>query len=131
MNSNRQENWYPIEKLSMFETMIAGEIEDTEDNYKTFMQAREKPHVLDDSIIDRAIRLYTERLEYIDHEERQKGSLTPKQQGGVDALSFRTRYNRDITEKLLVLVKELREGTIDRILEMDDNELALHVLSEK
>lgn len=134
--TERVERWYPIEQLSMFETLIAEEIEATEESYANFLQVKDKPHVLDDSTIDRAIRLYTERIEFIDHYERQFARwraerLTPFQQGRLDALAFKTRYHRNKVEELLSLIKKNSKGTINKIMEMSDLELALKVLSRE
>ncbi len=130
----REQTWYPIEKIALFESTVADGIAATEENYATFLEAKNKPHVLDDSIIDRAIRLYSGQIEdvgYIDQQNTRwrKGTLTASQQDRVDALAYKSEYFRKLTEKTLFLVKELRKGTINRIIEMSDEEVALKVLS--
>ncbi len=86
----REQTWYPIEKIALFESTVADGIAATEENYATFLEAKNKPHVLDDSIIDRAIRLYRRTVEdvgYIDQQNTRwrKGTLTASQQDRVDA----------------------------------------------
>ena len=116
--------------------MIEDCVVDTEESYNNFIQAREKPHVLDDAIIDRAIKIYTEQLNHVDYYEAQTTrwkteDLTITQHRALDVLSYRIGKLRTITEKTLSLVKELREGTINRIMEMEDGDLGFNVLLGK
>lgn len=136
MSPHRQEKWHTIEKLPIYLSMIEDCVVDTEESYNNFIQAREKPHVLDDAIIDRAIKIYTEQLNHVDYYEAQAarwktGDLTITQHRALDVLSYRIGKLRTITEKTLSLVKELREGTINRIMEMEDGELGFNVLLGK
>ena len=136
MSKTEQEMcWYPIEQISMFETVIAEQIEDAEECYANFLKVKDKPHILDNATIDRAIQIYTERMEFIEHYDRQfarwrvVANLTHFQHSRLDALSFRNKYHRTKVEELLFLIKEVSVGTIDQIMEVNDLELALKVLS--
>lgn len=137
MNSSKSDqNWYPIEQLPMFTKMIEDSIIDTEENYATFLEAKSKPHVLDDLLIDRAIKNYTEQITYINCCDKQlerwkKDTLTKNQIEKINELITKNIHNRKINQNILSLLSELKKGNINRIMEMDDYELGLNVLLGK
>jgi len=123
----------PISFLPALTEVIIGSMDQTEEQYKSFAAARHKPHVLDDTIVDRAIWLYEEQLTSIPLHERQLNwwlvdDITDAQRYQVQDLRAKLPPLREKTEELLALLVELKAGTIDRILEMSDEELALKVL---
>jgi hypothetical protein len=61
----------PISFLPAYTELILGELAQTGEQYATFAEAGSKPHVLDDELVDRAIRLYEEQLAFIPLHERQ------------------------------------------------------------
>jgi hypothetical protein len=133
---NEEFRWYPIEKLLMFESMLLDGIDYTKEQYNLFLQAKDKPHVLDDSMIDRGVKIFREQVEEAIYYDQQiarwrKEGLTEAQQIRVDQLEVNTNHYRDATKKALDLLEELKKGTINRILEMDDYELGLNILLGK
>jgi hypothetical protein len=123
----------PIDMLPLFTEMIIGTIHNTEEQYQTFAAVRHKPHVLDDAIVDRALRLYEEQLGDIALHERQmqwwlSENLSEAQRYQVNDLLVKFSGLRTRTQALLALLAEIKQGTIDRILEMDDAELGLRAL---
>ncbi|MEM7798704.1 MAG: hypothetical protein AAF633_05915 [Chloroflexota bacterium] len=123
----------PITFLPALTEAIIGSLAQTAEQYDTFAEARHKPHVLDDAIVDRAVRLYEEQLTSIPLHERQlnwwlEDQISEAQQYQVKDLRAKLPQLKDKTEALLALLAELKQGTIDRILEMSDEELALKVL---
>jgi hypothetical protein len=129
----REQIRHAIDKLPLFTEMIMGTIQNTEEQYQSFLAARHKPHVLDDAIVDRALRLYQAQLADIALHERQmqwwlSESLSDAQRFQVKDLLAKLSGLRERTQALLDLLAELRLGTIDRILEMDDEELGRRVL---
>jgi len=65
MPENPTPNWQPIRMLPTIAGIIDGELADAEEHYATLLQAREKPYVLNDEIVDRTIRLHTEQLDFL------------------------------------------------------------------
>ncbi|MBK7917875.1 MAG: hypothetical protein IPJ94_16775 [Chloroflexi bacterium] len=119
--------------LPFFTEMILGTLQNTEEQYASFLEARPKPHVLDDAIVDRALRLYQAQLEDIAlHEQQMRWwlaePLTEAQRFQVNDLLTKLAVLRDLNLALLDLLAELKQGTIDSILAMDDEELGRHVL---
>ena len=117
-----------ISFLPAYTEIIIGELAQTEEQYASFAAAKHKPHVLDDAIVDRAIKLYEDQLSFIPLHEQQLNwwlseNITDAQRYQVEDLLAKLPSLREKTEELLALLAELRQGTIDRILEMSDEEL--------
>ena len=118
----------PISFLPTYTELIIGELAQTEEQYDSFAAARSKPHVLDDTIVDRAIRLYEDQLTFIPLHQQQltwwlSENLSDALRNQVEDLQAKLPQLREKTEALLALLAELKQGTIDRILEMSDEEL--------
>ncbi len=124
----------PISFLPTYTELIIGELAQTEEQYASFAAAGDrravahKPHVLDDAIVDRAVKLYEDQLSFIPLHEQQLNwwlseNITDAQRSQVEDLLARLPALREKTEALLALLAELKQGTIDRILEMSDEEL--------
>ena len=131
-----EQRWYPIDKLPMFESMVSEGIDYTLEQHALFLEAKGKPHVLNDSIIDRGVRVFQDQIEETTWHDRQiarwrKQGLTEQQKAQVDKFEASTNRYRDASKSVLALLEELRKGTINRILEMNDEELALNVLLGK
>ena len=131
--AKQQQIRHAIDMLPFFTEMILGTLQNTEEQHASFLEARPKPHVLDDAIVDRALRLYQAQLEDIALHEQQMQwwltePLTEAQRYQVNDLLTKLAGLRDLNLALLDLLAELKQGTIDRILAMDDDELGRHVL---
>ena len=117
-----------ISFLPTYTELIMGELAQTEEQYASFAAAKHKPHVLDDAIVDRAVTLYEDQLSFIPLHEQQLNwwlseDITDAQRYQVEDLLAKLPSLREKTEELLALLAELKQGTIDRILEMSDEEL--------
>ena len=117
-----------ISFLPTYTELIMGELAQTEEQYASFAAAKHKPHVLDDAIVDRAVKLYEDQLSFIPLHEKQLNwwlseNITDAQRYQVEDLLAKLPVLREKTEELLALLAELKQGTIDRILEMSDEEL--------
>jgi hypothetical protein len=133
---NPKPQWQPLSMMSMIASIIDGEVENFEDLYKTLNEAREKPHVLDDMTLDQAInnhRKYLEEAWVYDEQITRWGkeNLTEKQREEIVRLIGQIAKYRKMCEKLIAVSEELRKGSINRILEMSDEEVAIAVLTGK
>lgn len=131
--AKQQQIRHPIDMLPVFTEMILGTLQNTEEQYASFLEARPKPHVLDDTIVNRALRLYEAQLADIPLHEQQlrwwlTEALSEAQRYQVNDLLVRLARLREQNLALLDLLAELKQGTIDRILEMDDEELGRRAL---
>jgi nitrogen-specific signal transduction histidine kinase len=126
-------NWQSISKMPLIASMIDGALDDTRDHIETLTKARTRPHVLDDATIDRVERVHNEQLEFVDIYAQQirrwrTESPTADQTRDLDRMEEQNRQLRAVTVNVLALAHELRKGTIDHIMEMNDVELGLQTL---
>lgn len=129
-------NWQPISALPMFAFIIDGMLHEDQEQYKNLLEAKDEPHVLDDYTIDRVVSVYTTHLEDVSIFNEQlsrwkNGKLSASQRREVERLTGQVEKLEKVCQQILALAAELKEGTIDRILEKSDIELALDVLTGK
>lgn len=126
-------HWQPLSRLPLIASMIAEALGDTADHLRTLTQARAKPHVLDDATLDRVERVHHEQLEfakiYAEQLRRWRAAgPSAAQARELDRLEPQNHRLRELTAEVLALARELRQGTIDRILAVGDLELGLQAL---
>ena len=133
MPANDQVNWQPISQMPLIASMIDTSLDDTREHLATLTKARAKPHVLDDATIDRVEEVHTEQMEFvaiyteqINRWRREKPSAA--QTRALDRMATQNEQLRDVTADVLALARELRNGTIERVLGMSDAELGLQWL---
>ena len=129
-------HWQPVSNLPMIAQLIRETLRGTEEQYQTLLEAEDKPHVLNDALVERVIQLYTVQAEDVDIYEEQlkrwkKAGLTPAQRQEVNTLGTEVQQLRQRGEDILMLAEKLKEGTIESVLRKSDVELALEVLSGK
>lgn len=56
-------NWQPISALPTIAYIIDEMLNETQEQYETLLEARERPHVLDDYTVDRVHSAFTTQLE--------------------------------------------------------------------
>jgi hypothetical protein len=105
-------------------------LRDAREHYATLLEARPKPHVLDDATIARVKRVHGESLEWCDVYDRQlarwrRELLTGAQREEVTRLQDVQRDLREVLTRILELADELGHGTIERRLAKSDLELGL------
>jgi len=132
-DDNKQPNWQPISQLPTLSAMTKGILENTENQYHTFLEIVDKPHVLDDATVHRAQRLYRTQLETVDLYDQQaerwlQDQLTPQQRQAVETMLAQTSRIRDLSQKILELLADIEKGTIDRIMAKSDLEVGLEFL---
>lgn len=128
--------WKSIQFLPTMISLIAGDLDNVKEQYESLLEVKDKPHVLNDQIVDRIIKLYTEKINEHWYYEKQiqiwsETNLTEKQKGDIERLNSWIHKIKEINERVLELAKLISENTIDKILAKDDMELALEVLSGK
>jgi hypothetical protein len=126
-------NWQSISEMPLIASMIDGALEDTREHMKTLTEARPQPHVLDDATIDRVEQVHAEQLEFVDIYAQQISRWrTENPSAGqtceLDRMEVQNGYLRSTTVDVLALARELRKGTIGRVLDMSDVELGLQAL---
>ena len=133
---NKEQNWHPISMLPMLSTMIYGQLEEAKNQYENLLQAKPKPYVLNDEIIERIIKVFTEQLDYICLYENQiskwqhEETLTPEIKLDLDRSQTQLQDLSKILINLLALAAELKKGTIEKVMEKSDLELGLEFLKK-
>jgi cell division septum initiation protein DivIVA len=125
--------WQPIERLPLIAEMIDGYLADAQKQEQTLREARQRPHVFDDALVDRIDRVYGEALEMANLFAQQlrrwrNSGLTVDQEQDVARLEGQVLCLRQRLTAILALAAEIRQGTIDRVMEKSDLELGLEVL---
>jgi hypothetical protein len=106
---------------------------DTSEQYATLLEARSKPWVLDDALVNRSKRVNGEALEWCGVYDQQlkrwlDQRLAPAQRREVVRLQSVQRDQRRVLNELLALLDELAANTIDRQLAKSDTQLGLEYL---
>jgi hypothetical protein len=125
--------WQPLGMIPVFADLIDGMVDESTTQIGLFTEALGKPHVMDDATIDRALRLYGERVHFLEiycEQFRRWRMENPdaKQRREIDRLETQTSRLLQMNARILSLAAEIRKGTIDRVLEKDDAELGLEFL---
>ncbi len=133
---NETPNWQPLSMIPTIASIIDGEVENFEDLYKNLCEAREKPHVMDDMTLERAISNHRKYLEgawvYDEQLTRwKKENPTGEQSREIERLTGQMVKYRNMCKDIIAVSEEVKKGSINRILEMSDEEVAIAVLTGK
>ena len=131
-----QPNFHPITKALNILEIIRGMLDSSKQQLENMQEAKDKPHVLDDEIINRSIELYTAQNKDSDIFLQQcaiwrKGNLTEVQLYQVQEIEKTTHELTKTNNDILAIINSCKDYTIDKILAKDDVELAFDVLTGK
>ena len=133
MDDKPTPEWQPIERLPLIAEMIDGYVADAQEQEQTLREAKQRPHVFDDALVDRIDKVYGDALEMTGLFEQQlrrwrNSGLTVDQKRDVARLEGQVLCLRRGLTTILALAAEIRQGTIDRVMDKSDLELGLEVL---
>jgi hypothetical protein len=137
MSHNHQVNFPPLTMIPLLSHAIEGALDASKEQLANLLQAENKPYALDDAIVNRVIKSFTEQLKTIAHEKaicahwREKKNLTPEQVKTIMEMEANIAEMEKINQRILFLAEHYKEHTIDKILGMDEEELALAYLKGK
>ncbi len=125
--------WQGIEMLPTLAPHIDGMLAASQEQYATLLEAKPKPHVLDDYTVGRVIAAFTTQIADLwlfDEQLRrwQAETLSPEQRAEVTRLVEQMRRLREVDTQVLALAKELSKGTIEKVMSKSDEELGLEFL---
>lgn len=129
---DKQINWQPISMISVFVEMINYMLESAEIQLNQLKQAKDKPHVLDDEIINRILKSYNEQNElipvYLQQYQRWKEEeLNDKQQNWITEIKDNATSLLLINKEILDIANSISDKTIDKILQKSDAEVAIDI----
>jgi hypothetical protein len=129
-----QPNWQPLSMLPLITNMIDEALDCATEQLKSLYPTLNKPHVLDSDTVNRIVTVYTEQAE--DHWVLEEQLLRWKNEASskndvaeINRLSGVLADTKVAREKILGLASAIESNTIDKILDMDDAELAAAMLS--
>ena len=126
-------NWQPIREMPIVASLIDGALEDTREHLATLAEAQAQPHVLDEPTINRVEQVYSEQLQFVGIYAQQISRWRTEkpskdQTRELDRMEAQNGRLRTVTADVLALARELRKGTIERVMNMSDLELGLQAL---
>ena len=129
-------NFHHITKALTILEIIRGMLDSSKQQLENMQGAKDKPHMLDDEIVNRSIKLYTEQNKDSGIFLQQcaiwrKDNLTEVQLYQVQEIEKTTHELTKINNEILAIINYCKDYTIDKILAKDDVELAFDVLTGK
>jgi hypothetical protein len=129
-------NWQPISALPRIASLIDRMVSEALQQWETLKPMKQKPYVLDTTIVERIESAYSNQLEttglFREQLARWKSKpMSSDQRNEVARLEKQIEKLQTIMNDILSLACEGKEHTIDRILEKDDLELGLEILKGK
>lgn len=136
MKAGPTPQWMKISEMPRVAWMIDGMLEAAEQVHSSLRGAKEKPHTIDDYTIDRIYEVHGTQLDelwlYEEQLRRFEKEKTSVEQGKeIDRLTAQVMKLRGVLNSCIKLAEEIREGTINRIMEMDSTQLATEVILGK
>lgn len=136
MKASQTPNWQPVTMIPLFVELAKGMLGASEDQLNNMEQTKGKSHILDDETVWRIIKLHNEQNENVSHFLEQcrrwrKQKLNAQKEQWVDQIESNVKALKKINQQILFLTNHYKDGTIDKILQKDDIELALDILGDK
>jgi hypothetical protein len=108
-------------------------LEAAQEQYKTLLPAKARPHALDDYTVNRVKKVFTEQqndLWLFDEQLKQwqSNQLTGEQRKEVERLQGQMKKLREQVTTILTLADDLSKGTIEKVMAKSDAELGLEFL---
>ena len=134
MTDSESPQWQPLSALPKVSRDVEEHFTNSREQYEQLLRARDQPHILDDAIVARVMRLVTGELEFLPVYREQlarwyQSQPTPGQFIELDRVTHQLDRWRELLEQQLALAQELNVGTIDKVLAKSDHELAAALLA--
>jgi len=125
--------WQPSGKIFLVGTMIDGMLELAAQQAALVQEVRAKPYVLDDETVDRVIGVYTRQRDDLWLWDEQLRRWSAEALNGIRRREVLRLQGQMVklhaaVASILALADELKGGTIERVLAMDDAALGLEML---
>ena len=133
-NHHDQPQFAPVTELPKLGPHLDGMLEAAEEQLRNLEEARPKPHVLDDSTVNRVKKVYGAQrndLPLFDELLRRwsaEPDLSEQQRTEITRLQGQMTKLHEVVTEILNLADELAQGTIDKIMAMSNEELGLRAL---
>ena len=136
MPEDQQPQWQPLSRLPLVASLIDGALAETQEQYRTLLEAKPRPHVLDDYTVERVTKVYGDQPKDVALYAEQLArwateTSTAAQHQEVMRLQAQIKKLGEVTAALLCLAEDLKARTIDRQMEKTDLEGGLEFLQGK
>ena len=130
---DEEPTWQPISMLPVVASLVDGSTAGAEEFYATLLQAKWKPHVLDDVTVVRSIKAFEDAADDVWLFEEQltrwaAEPVTAEQRAEVVRLMAQIPRWRQAVDSVLTLAHELESQTIESVLAKSDLELGIEWL---
>lgn len=132
-NTQGQPNWQPISRLPLIAQMIDQGLSDALIQYQNLQEAQNRPHVLDDYTVGRVIQVFGEEQQFLEIYSEQltrwkQENLNATQREQIIRLEGQLEQLSTTVASILALADELKQKTIEKVLDKPDLEIGLDVL---
>ena len=132
----REENeaiFYSLYMLQTYLVMSQKQLLASEGQLQNLKKVEQRPHLLDDALMDRAIKIHTEQnpMLWVSIEQCRKWrEQSPNQEQLVDIDQVEGNFKKliDVNEQIIALAQEIKKGTIDSIMRKSDVEIGLEFI---
>src|ERR1035441_5965830 len=136
MSDDGTTTWQPLSALPQIERDINEQFDNTRELYEHLCQGRDRPHLLDDALVERVLRHVADQVEFLPVYREQFARWYRSQPTASQFLELdRVPHQLDRWEALLnqqrTLAEELSAGTIDKMMALSDEELAQGIFRGK
>ncbi len=114
-------HWHPLTELPWISALMDEQLDALEDSYSAMNEVRQTPYELDDALVDQSMGLLQGTLDdaWVFDEQLarwKKEELNEEQEEEVERLIRVMAKSRELCEQGLELARELKKGTIDRVM---------------
>jgi hypothetical protein len=125
--------WQPLSALPQIARDIDEQFANTQEQYETLLEVRERPHVLDDATVARFMRLITDELKFLPiYREQLARWYQSRPAAGqiieLDRLTHQLDRWSQLLDKQRTLAQEISAGTIEKVMAKSDLELGIEAL---
>ena len=126
----------PTSMIPVFHETSFGMLDAAKEQLASLKKAEGRAHVLNDEIIERVLKTFTEQTDYIPTfleqcQQWRKEALNERQLQWVSDIEHNVKMLAKINPDILALAKSYEDKTINSILGMDEDELIKNILTGK
>lgn len=126
MDESQTPIWHPISNLPLIASLIDEQLESCEEQLQNLDPPSRKAPVLDDALVARIIRAYTEQLA-----RWKKSDPTDMQRAEIERLERQLERYIVVINDILEIAREHERFTIEKVMDRDDGEVGLDFLLGK
>jgi hypothetical protein len=136
MSDNGTASFQPLSELARIARGIDEQLDNTRELYEHLCAGRERPHLLDDAMLERVLRHVADQVQFLPVYREQLATWYQSQPTAEQYIQLdRVTHQLDQWEALLRQQRDLADGfsagTIDKMMALSDEELAQGIFSGK